>query len=103
MTIKNLIKSKESQILEFKSKVSDKDNIGKDICAFANTNDGTILVGISDRGELFGVVKDTAHRDIIDLLDKGIILKRESGKNTYYVLSDEYRTNIGRKGDADAG
>ncbi len=53
--------------------------------------------------ELFGVVKDTAHRDIIDLLDKGIISKRGSGKNTYYVISGEYRTNIGRKGDANAG
>jgi ATP-dependent DNA helicase RecG len=47
--------------------------------------------------ELFGIVKDTAHRDIIDLLNKGIISKRGSGKNTYYALSDEYRTNIGRK------
>jgi ATP-dependent DNA helicase RecG len=46
MSIKNLIGNKESQILEFKSKVSD--SIGKDICAFANTNDGIILVGVSD-------------------------------------------------------
>ncbi len=42
--------------------------------------------------ELFGVVKDTAHRDIIDLLNKRIISKRGTGKNTYYALSDEYRT-----------
>jgi hypothetical protein len=58
MSIKNLIKSKESQILEFKSKVSDKDNIGKDICAFANTNNGTILVGITDKGKVIGVGKE---------------------------------------------
>ena len=55
MSIKNLIGNKESQTMEFKSKVSD--NIGKDICAFVN------------------------------------ISRRGSGKNTYYVLSDEYRTN----------
>src|SRR3989344_7867352 len=44
--IKDLIKKGESQDLEFKL---NSENIGKDICAFANTNDGIILVGIDDK------------------------------------------------------
>jgi len=53
--IKNLIEKKESQTLEFKSKM--EDGLGKSICSFANTNDGIILVGVSDDGKVNGIDK----------------------------------------------
>lgn len=85
MSIENLIKRKESRILEFKSKVSDKDNIGKDICAFANTNDGVILVGISDKGKVIGVGKGDEEKigDIAHSCDPPIRpnIKRELADN----------------------
>jgi len=45
----------ESQKVEFKSKIDD--GLGKSICSFANTNDGTILVGVGDDGIIVGIDK----------------------------------------------
>jgi predicted HTH transcriptional regulator len=50
--IKELAESGESQNLEFKSKLGQ--SLGKSICSFANTNDGIILIGVSDTGEIIG-------------------------------------------------
>ncbi len=51
-TLKTLIQQGEGQNLEFKLRPSEE--IGKDICAFTNTNDGTIIVGISNSKDLIG-------------------------------------------------
>ena len=51
-TLKQLINQGEGQTLEFKLRPSE--DIGKTICAFANTNDGAILVGISDSKDPVG-------------------------------------------------
>ena len=48
-----LIQRGEGQTLEFKLRPSE--NIGKTLCAFANTNDGVILVGLSDAKEIVGI------------------------------------------------
>ena len=48
----NLITQGEGQTLEFKLKVTSE--TGRDICAFANTNTGLLIVGISDGGEIIG-------------------------------------------------
>lgn len=45
----------ETQKLEFKEKI--KDGLGKSICSFANTNEGIILVGVSDKKEVIGINK----------------------------------------------
>ena len=50
--LKKLIEQGESQYLDFKKTPA---NIGKDICGFANTNDGIILVGVADDGKPIGV------------------------------------------------
>lgn len=50
--ILKLIKKGETQRVEFKSLPSKE--IGNSICAFANTNDGIVLVGVSDKGEIIG-------------------------------------------------
>ena len=57
----NFIKQGERQNLEFqeKPKEKDKEGIGKTICAFANTNDGIILVGVSDDRKIVGTSKKT--------------------------------------------
>lgn len=45
---------------------------------------------------LFGVVRDTANRDLNNLLEKGLIGRKGSGPHTYYILSEisigQYRT-----------
>ncbi|MFH1637780.1 MAG: RNA-binding domain-containing protein, partial [Candidatus Woesearchaeota archaeon] len=45
----------ENQAVEFKSKADD--GVGKSICSFANTNDGIILVGVDDKGNVEGINK----------------------------------------------
>jgi ATP-dependent DNA helicase RecG len=55
-----VIKQGESQTLEFKRDFTPE--IGKTICAFANTNEGVVLVGISDDGEIVGVADDIESR-----------------------------------------
>ena len=50
--ILKLIKKGETQRVEFKLLPSKE--IGNSICAFANTNDGLIMVGVSDRSEIVG-------------------------------------------------
>lgn len=49
------MKNKESQTIEFKSKWHNE--YLKTICAFANTNGGKIIIGISDEGNIIGVKK----------------------------------------------
>ena len=53
--IKNRIRSGECQEVECKASLAEKHEIGKTVSAFANTNDGIILVGISPQGSLVGV------------------------------------------------
>ena len=53
--IKKLIAKGEGQRIEFKSKIDD--SLGKSICSFANTNDGVVLVGLSDDGKIVGINK----------------------------------------------
>jgi ATP-dependent DNA helicase RecG len=50
--LKHFLLQGEGQTLEFKLRPSE--DIGKTLCAFGNTNDGTILVGVSDSKELVG-------------------------------------------------
>jgi len=49
-----LIKEGEGQEIDFKSNT---ENVGKDICAFANTNNGIILIGVGDDGKIVGINK----------------------------------------------
>ncbi len=48
-----LLKSGESDVLEFKSKVTS--DIGEEVTALANAFGGTILVGVRDDGQILGV------------------------------------------------
>ncbi len=49
-----LIKNGESEVVEFKQSTAVMRSIVESICAFANTNGGSVCVGISDKGEIVG-------------------------------------------------
>jgi len=55
MNTTELIRMGESEILEFKKSLSLRDEIGKAISAFSNTNGGVVMVGVTDRGDAIGV------------------------------------------------
>jgi predicted HTH transcriptional regulator len=53
--IKNLIGQGEHQQLDFKFEISDSKKIARSMVAFANTDGGTLLVGVKDNGKIAGV------------------------------------------------
>ncbi|HUV81561.1 MAG TPA: ATP-binding protein [archaeon] len=53
MNATELIRQDESETLEFKESLSLRDEIGKAISEFSNTNGG--VVGVTDMGDIIGV------------------------------------------------
>jgi predicted HTH transcriptional regulator len=53
--IKKLIGEGEHQQLDFKFEISDARKIAKTLVAFANTDGGTLLIGVKDNGNIAGV------------------------------------------------
>lgn len=53
--LKHLIKTGEGLFLEFKRIIPNPEKIAREICAFANTNGGTLLIGVDDDGSLIGI------------------------------------------------
>ena len=66
--IKKLVAHGEDQSLEFKTSLRLREEIGEAISAFANTDGGIILVGVSDKGEILGV--DIGKKTIEDLANR---------------------------------
>ncbi len=62
--LKKLIGGGESQTAEFKQSFAEMKEILEAICAFANTEAGTVLVGVSDKCEVIGlkIGKDTVEK-----------------------------------------
>ncbi len=50
-----MIERGESQVLDFKYCISDSRKIAKTLSAFANTDGGTLLIGVRDNGSIAGV------------------------------------------------
>ena len=50
-----LVAEGEGQHLEFKHKISHPEKVVREMIAFANSDGGTILVGVDDNGELVGL------------------------------------------------
>ena len=77
--IERLIASGESDRIECKESVSDKDKICQAICAFANDlprhgEPGIVVVGVDDRGNPTGlVITDKLLQDLADLRSNGNI------------------------------
>ncbi len=53
--LKRLIKTGEGTFLEFKRTISSPEKIAREVCAFANTKGGTLLIGVNDNKSLVGV------------------------------------------------
>lgn len=53
--LEELIREGESQEVEFKESLKLKDEIGENVSSFSNTNDGVILVGVTDSGKRKGI------------------------------------------------
>ena len=66
--IKELIKKGESEKVEFKPSLSQTDKIMESISAFSNTKGGTVVIGVSDKGEVLGV--DIGKRTIENLANR---------------------------------
>jgi predicted HTH transcriptional regulator len=56
--IHNLILQGENQHLDFKYEISDAKKIARTFAAFANTNGGTLLIGVKDNGNISGIRTD---------------------------------------------
>ena len=52
------VEAGESRHTEFKRGLGDLSSVGRAICAFANTEGGVIVLGLTDRGEIIGVRED---------------------------------------------
>jgi predicted HTH transcriptional regulator len=53
--LEQLITQGESTTLEFKSTIENAERIAKTLAAFANTKGGTLLIGVSDNGNVVGI------------------------------------------------
>ena len=53
--IKKLIEAGEHQRLDFKFEIDDSRKIAKSLVAFANTDGGTLLIGVKDNGKIAGI------------------------------------------------
>ena len=53
--VKNLIKQKEGNKLDFKQKITSKEKISKTLAGMANSDGGFILIGISDEKRIIGI------------------------------------------------
>lgn len=67
----NLIKTGEGYTLEFKESLNHKE-IGKSICAFANSDGGKILLGVTDKGEIKGITINNKFSSQIQTIARNI-------------------------------
>jgi len=95
--IKEMIKKGESKNLEFKSTLRtnlhtiEKDrrienSVLKTISAFMNTEGGTLLIGVTDRGEVSGIEKDNFPDDDKFLLHFSNLIKEKIGKKFLHLI-----------------
>lgn len=117
--LKNLIATGESSFLEFKHKVASPEKIAREIAAFANTNGGTILIGVSDNGELVGTesymeeefwLEEAAklcvpaidiHMELLNIGNKDIVIVEvpEAEKKPIYLKGKKRRKVFVRQAD----
>lgn len=53
-----LIAGRESQYVEFKTKLPSDDIVARNMAAFANTDGGILILGVSDNGQLIGLLEE---------------------------------------------
>ncbi len=67
--LKRLVKTGEGKYLEFKRVISSPEKIARELAAFANTNGGTLLIGVDDDKRLVGI---NSYYEQEYLLDKAV-------------------------------
>ena len=92
--VKARIKQGENQFIEFKEQKVHPDSIAKEMAAFANTQGGTILIGVSDQTEICGVddsrnweewVANISRHNIIPAIQADCIIVEIEGKKIVVV------------------
>lgn len=61
-----LLTAGEGITLEYKRKVNKPEKIAKEICAFANTKGGVLIIGIDDDGTIVGLKSEKSEIDIVE-------------------------------------
>lgn len=93
-----IIKSGESETVEFKTRMPPSDLVARVLTAFANTKGGILILGVGDKGEVVGL-SDNSVEDALQRLDHivsslfpystDIGYVEVSGKNLVYVRVPE--------------
>jgi len=68
--LSELLKTGEGLTLEFKENVSS--HLGKEICAFANSKGGRIILGVKDNGNILGIKTTNALKSQIQTFARNI-------------------------------
>ncbi len=74
MHIPDLLKQGENASIEFKEVLVRPESIAKEVVAFANTQGGTLLVGVSDSGEIKGVQGEIPHEEYFSNIARNNII-----------------------------
>lgn len=103
MTIENLIGAAESEVLEWKSSLSQLNRIIETISAFSNTKGGTILIGVNGTGKILGasIGKDTIEQMTNKVISNtepkiypDISVRKFKEKNLIVIRVDKYPYDI---------
>ncbi len=62
----SLLTAGEGVTLEYKRKVNKPEKIAKEICAFANTKGGVLIIGLDDDGTIVGIKSEKTEVDIVE-------------------------------------
>ena len=74
MNILDLLQQGENASIEFKEQFTRPESIAKEVVAFANTQGGTLLIGISDDGQVKGVQEDKNYEEYISNIARNNII-----------------------------
>jgi len=85
--ILNMIAAGEGQTLEFKRDISQRSDTAGELIAFANTSGGTLLVGITDDGQIVGVTDSDA---VINALAN---ISRDNCRPSLYPIIERVEVN----------
>ena len=103
MTIENFVGAAESEILEWKSSLSQLNRIIETISAFSNTKGGTIIIGVDGTGKSLGISigKDTIEQMTNKIISNtepkiypDISVRKFEGKNLIVIRVDKYPYDI---------
>jgi predicted HTH transcriptional regulator len=84
-TLRKLIAQGESQMLDYKQRITNSYKIAKALSAFANTRGGTLLIGVRDDKTILGIDPD----EELYLLEQSAQLLQPVVSYSYSVVEDE--------------